>query len=208
MPATKDPAKLDLWATCIYGCSHASAVTLNDGLTLRDKGTKALAYVHQRQAAKKRGIAWQITFSEWLDVWVMSGHWAERGVGRAKYVMARHGDEGPYAVANVSIQLATQNSRDGIKKSHATMAAEGWAKQSRIGRGRGWTYRDRGRRHYQVVVGRRYVGVYATQEEAEVAYRLALDSLSVHSEPNRPFFCVNGRVMTTHKSCAEMRDAV
>jgi hypothetical protein len=53
---------------------------------------------------------------EWLDMWITSGHYHERGVKRDQYVMARKGpDIGPYSVDNVVIQLSTINNSDGHK---------------------------------------------------------------------------------------------
>lgn len=99
----------------IFGCSVADALELNAGKELRDASSLAMAYSSQRQSAKTRSIEWQFTFKEWVDVWEASGKLSLRGVGRGRYVMARHGDEGPYHKSNVSIVLATINSRDGIE---------------------------------------------------------------------------------------------
>ena len=113
----KDPAKRERNAQKLFGVSEAEAIALNDGLPLRTVDSKAMRYLSQRQSAiGKRGIAWKINFSEWLSIWLASGKWDKRGVGRGSYCMARHGDAGPYAVGNVSIQLCTINSRDGLNK--------------------------------------------------------------------------------------------
>jgi hypothetical protein len=114
VPATKDPAILERNARRFYGCSLSLAIALNDGLPLRRNNTKAMAYTYQRQAAKKRGIEWAISLEEWLRVWIDSGKWGLRGVGKGRYCMARNNDTGPYKVGNVSIQLCTTNSRDGL----------------------------------------------------------------------------------------------
>jgi hypothetical protein len=54
--------------------------------------------------AGKRGIAFEMSFDEWLHVWVTSGHFNERGnkTGHG-YVMARKRDLGAYAIGNVDI---------------------------------------------------------------------------------------------------------
>lgn len=54
-----------------------------------------------------------MTFKEWLDIWVQSGHLADRGCGLGKYCMARIGDIGPYECGNVEIIPFEQNSADG-----------------------------------------------------------------------------------------------
>jgi hypothetical protein len=130
-------------------------------------------YFQQRKSAGSRGVSWEISLGDWWCIWDASGHWADRGRGIGKYCMARHGDIGPYKAGNVSIQLATENSRDGIKKAHASMKRSGnWSGGVPIGSGRGWTYIKRAvRRPYQVMLGKKYVGAFATQQEAEAAYQ-------------------------------------
>ena len=76
-------------------------------------------YRSHRQAARKRGIGWKFNFGSWWKMWSESGKWALRG--RGKYVMARSGDEGPYAVENVYICTASQNSKDAhVNKPYQT----------------------------------------------------------------------------------------
>ena len=67
--------------------------------------------LHQRNAAK-RNIEFLLTFEEWLTIWLDSGRLAERGNKRHQYVMARFGDEGPYAVGNVKIITSGENLRE------------------------------------------------------------------------------------------------
>lgn len=67
------------------------------------------AYWTHKSSAKKRGIVWELTFCQWWKLWVDSGHWPERGVGRGKYVMARTADVGPYALGNVRIDTFESN---------------------------------------------------------------------------------------------------
>lgn len=68
------------------------------------------------QRVDKNGnpIQFELTFDEWLSVWVDSGHLAERGNKRGKYCMSRVDDIGPYKVGNVFIQLTTNNTKDAI----------------------------------------------------------------------------------------------
>lgn len=63
-----------------------------------------------RQAAKTRGIVWNLTFDEWFSFWMKSGHWEERGL--YGYQMCRFGDDGPYAIGNIYIAHHTQNKKD------------------------------------------------------------------------------------------------
>jgi hypothetical protein len=186
MPRVLDPVKLESRTQRLFGCAFDVAVTLNETLPLNSSSSKARLYSAQRIKAAVRGIEWRISFPEWLTVWMDSGHWADRGVGRGRYCMARHGDTGPYSVSNVSIQLCTTNSRDGIAKARANTEAKGKTMNSgRLGSGRGWTYVARAALHpFQVTCRRKYIGNFATQQEAEAAYAAAVvneSGLSTHA---------------------------
>lgn len=182
MPNIKNPAIRERNCQLFYGCSEAEALSLNGGLPLRNFQSPASRYFNQRAKAAVRGVGWEITFPEWLDVWLSSGKFAQRGRGKSCYCMARHGDKGPYKVGNVSIQPNEKNSGDGSllgwalsPRSHA--GSSGRYTGQNLGTGRGWTLRNNTRkRPYQVVVGRTYVGVFATEQEAEAAYREAVNA--------------------------------
>src|SRR6478752_1084760 len=133
MPKFTNPDAADKWANKIYGCSLDEAIRIN-GAPIQQPDSFAGRYRSQRGAASKRGIDSQISFAEWVTVWLDSGRWDQRGRGIGAYCMARNGDIGPYSVANVSIQLATTNSRDGIEKARPAMTKTG----GRLGLGRGW----------------------------------------------------------------------
>ena len=64
-------------------------------------------YRQQRNNAKRRGVAFLLTYEEWCKIWDDSGMYAYRG--RHGYVMGRINDEGPYEVGNVEIITATDN---------------------------------------------------------------------------------------------------
>lgn len=78
---------------------------------LNTKKLKAV-FGQSRRDAKRRGIAFEFSFEQWIDVWLRSGHLEERGRRKGQYVMARHHDRGPYAIHNVSIILCEQNHKD------------------------------------------------------------------------------------------------
>lgn len=65
-----------------------------------------------RFEARRRGVAWQLTFEEWYGIWQASGLYAQRGYRYGCYVMARRNDEGAYRVGNVSIETFSQNTID------------------------------------------------------------------------------------------------
>lgn len=66
--------------------------------------------------SKRRGIAFEMTFSEWLGIWLASGKYDKRGRG-AGYCMARWQDEGPYAPWNVYICTIGKNFADSYIKT-------------------------------------------------------------------------------------------
>lgn len=70
------------------------------------------AYCKQKAAAKLRGIPWEFCFATWEKFWIESGKLDVRGRGKGKYVMARHGDTGPYSPGNVKAIPHEENSRE------------------------------------------------------------------------------------------------
>lgn len=75
-------------------------------------------YKTQWNSANSRGVAWEITFEQWWEVWQASGHWAQRGRHKGGYVMSRAGDTGPYSPENVRITTNRENFIEA--KSHAS----------------------------------------------------------------------------------------
>lgn len=170
------------------------------------------AYNSQKNHAAKRAIGWELDFPSWFAIWQASGKLHLRGKGKGKYVMSRIKDDGPYAVGNVHIQLATDNSREAVAKwkgktkenrgvfllypgrelawlakagrkslgfhrseAEAVAAREAFYAANpkaaqRFRDCRGYTHVvGKGRDHYQVMVGSRYVGIYKTADDAVAA---------------------------------------
>ena len=122
------------------------------------------SFCHQKYLAGRRSVGWELTFQQWLGLWVDSGNASLRGSGRGKYCMARNGDAGPYRIGNVSIQLCTQNSFDGAKLTRAGRIRNGNPPK-------GWVYvKAYPAKPYQVAVAKHYIGNFASQAEAEAAY--------------------------------------
>ena len=129
------------------------------------------AFRVQRACAKRRGIAWEFTFEQWMAVWAASGQFSNRGRNKGQFVMARDGDAGPYAPGNVSIILHSRNMSD----AHANVP-EKCSPARRIGTGRGWTFVKKAKKNpYHVMHCGRYVGVFATEVEASQAYLHAVE---------------------------------
>lgn len=80
------------------------------GFTSKEMQDAMRKYVQHRAHSKGRNIKLELTFDEWISIWVESGHWAERGYRHGQYVMSRYGDEGNYSIGNVFIQTAGENS--------------------------------------------------------------------------------------------------
>jgi hypothetical protein len=72
-------------------------------------------YQIQRIHAKDRGISFELTFEEWINIWEQSGKFEFRGRGKGKYCMSRVNDSGPYKVGNVYINLNELNAHDAMK---------------------------------------------------------------------------------------------
>lgn len=69
-------------------------------------------YWGQRCGASSRGLEWEFTLATWWEIWQQSGKWELRGRKSGSYVMARHGDVGPYSPSNVEIITFDANARD------------------------------------------------------------------------------------------------
>lgn len=114
----------------VYGCDKKTFDALNFGMRVTDKGSPALAWVRQRNNAKKRGIEWGMTFYEWITLWNDSGKWDQRGLGIGKYCMARKMDSGGYTADNVYITTCDDNVRDyqARLKVDGVVSPDGWVR--------------------------------------------------------------------------------
>ena len=78
------------------------------------------AYHDQYTNSKRRGIEFNMSYEEWLMVWLASGKLLDRGRQAGQYCMCRYNDEGPYEIGNVFIQTIEENTKEahkGRKKS-------------------------------------------------------------------------------------------
>lgn len=114
----------------------------------------------QRNDARRRGIVWDLTFEQWLIIWLESGHWLQRGAKAGCYVMARNGDAGPYAVNNVRITTCEQNHSESPHNIHKLPL--------------GVTPNGSGFTSKRSINGKEtYLGSFKTPEEAHSAYLAA-----------------------------------
>ena len=60
------------------------------------------------ESAARRGLGWELTFQQWLELWADRIH--ERGPYKGQYVLCRKNDLGPYAVGNCYVASKSHNS--------------------------------------------------------------------------------------------------
>lgn len=70
------------------------------------------AWREQRRNAINRGIAWELTVSQFWSLWEQSGKWSQRGRKKGQYVLARLKDEGAYTLFNCWVCLGADNIRE------------------------------------------------------------------------------------------------
>jgi len=73
-------------------------------------------YFGQKSMAKKRHIKWDFTFYEWIEWWVNTGHFHERGVKNNQYQMCRYNDVGDYSITNVYCDTGSNNKKKQLNK--------------------------------------------------------------------------------------------
>ena len=82
------------------------------------------AFYSQRCSARNRvdrngnPIEFRLTFEEWLQIWLESGHLHERGKLPHQYVMSRYNDIGHYEVGNVCIKTFSENRSEAASHSN------------------------------------------------------------------------------------------
>lgn len=70
------------------------------------------AYRAHFNNALRRGIGFELSFADWWTWWKTDDRWSMRGVGQGRFVMARRGDVGPYALDNIYCTTQQQHIRD------------------------------------------------------------------------------------------------
>ncbi len=100
----------------LLDAARAPGLSLDDLERIRDDAKQRglrdplKAFRHHKHAASARGIAFELTFAQWWELW--EPHYHLRGIRSGQMVMARRGDVGPYAVGNVSIKTSRANHRE------------------------------------------------------------------------------------------------
>jgi hypothetical protein len=105
------------------------------------------AFSDQMGGARKRGIEWGMTFSQWWGIWAPYYHL--RGHGKNGLVMGRNGDVGPYSAGNVYLTTNLGNLRDYHRSELAAQRKEA-RRVARDERATGqWKRRNNGRRQVE-----------------------------------------------------------
>jgi hypothetical protein len=89
-------------------------------------------WLSQRHGAGRRGIEWDFPYEDWIAWWKhhLGDDWYYlRGNSDGKYVMARHGDTGPYARWNVKCITMNENLAEAFKaRGCKTWGMSSWKK--------------------------------------------------------------------------------
>jgi hypothetical protein len=84
-------------------------------------------YHRHKCVAKQRKVPFELSYNEWITIWLESGKYDMMGSGKGKFCMSRCNDVGPYSIDNVFIQLHTDNQIQGVKGRKKTIQhIENW----------------------------------------------------------------------------------
>lgn len=95
-----------------YGCSHAEVEQINQGMALTDIGSPAYMYFRDSMNAKKRGLRFDITLPQWMDLFDIGGGLSNRCREQDGLVLGRIDKSGHYTIDNVRVVTLAENSRD------------------------------------------------------------------------------------------------
>ena len=100
---------------------------------LSDKHLYGL-FRQQIKNANRRHIRWNLSFEEWVDIWLESGRLQDRGPKPEQYCLSRYNDVGAYEVGNVEVKTNRENCREnGLNRPRSLVMRV--AKQMRKPRG-------------------------------------------------------------------------
>jgi len=81
-------------------------------------------YMHKK-GAERRGIEFDLTYEEWLEIW--GSRLADRGRGSSQFGMLRTRDEGGYSVGNVRLGTPKENQQERAVVARVAKAQSSWA---------------------------------------------------------------------------------
>lgn len=127
-------------------CKECNKSTRNASAAKR-RSTLMGKYKMQKQNSIIRGIAFLLSYDQWLSIWVASGKLHERGRGANKFCMCRHGDVGAYEVGNVFIGTGRENVRDGNLGKEMTQEVRDKISKANKGKEHPWSVGERNPMH-------------------------------------------------------------
>jgi hypothetical protein len=91
------PRKPDVpsYSCRVYGCTMAEL----DQVPRRWRQ----AFLQQRTNVRRAGTVWLLSLTQWVEIWVRSGKWAERGQGPSRYGLSRIDPVGSFSADNVQV---------------------------------------------------------------------------------------------------------
>lgn len=95
-----------------------NTLTKNELRLAKKRYNDQRAYCRGRIDKLGNPIEFRLTFDQWLNIWLSSGHYHERGSRRAQYVMSRYNDLGHYEVGNVAIKTSCENHQENKSSDH------------------------------------------------------------------------------------------
>ena len=105
------------------------------------------AYTQQKSNAKRRRVAFSLTFNEWKQIWLDSGKWNQRGRGAEKYCMCRIEDKGAYSIKNVFIGQGKKNVSEGNIGKPNSLETKLKKSQAAKGKKHPWSVGDKNPMH-------------------------------------------------------------
>jgi hypothetical protein len=100
-------------------------------------GTARSVFNDQRQNAKRRGVAFKLTFEQWKSWWrqQLGVYWFQkRGRGLGRYQMCRIDDKGSYCLGNIKCSTHEENvcEQDRTKEEFRAAMSRASAKSSKF----------------------------------------------------------------------------
>lgn len=99
-------------------------------ISLAELAKAYTAYRLQSNCSKTRvdrngnPIEMRLSFDDWLQIWLDSGKWDQRGTRKGQYCMSRINDLGHYEKGNVEIKLTSENSSEATSRPRGPLSEE------------------------------------------------------------------------------------
>ena len=91
------------------------------------------SYTRKRIDRQGNPTLFLLTFDEWYNIWLESGHYNNRGVKKGQYCMCRYSDIGNYEVGNVYIQQVGDNIKQAMSSRVVSEETKQKIRAARLG---------------------------------------------------------------------------